>query len=109
MMGGSQMMLLAFFTPGPYELIIIGVVAVLLFGRRLPEVGRSLGRGIVEFKRGIRGLEDDIDDAATKPDPPKIDNPSNLPNAGLSDTAEGASPDDVPADEPAPPSGDRQT
>ena len=57
--------LFAFFTPGPMEMIIIGVVAVLLFGKRLPEVGRSLGKGIVEFKKGIRGIEDEIDSAST--------------------------------------------
>ena len=58
---------LGFFSPGPMELVIIGVIAVLLFGKRLPEVGRSLGRGIVEFKKGIRGVEDDIDTASTRP------------------------------------------
>ena len=31
---------------------VIGVVAVWLFGKRLPEVGQSLGKGIVEFKKG---------------------------------------------------------
>jgi sec-independent protein translocase protein TatA len=41
------------------EMMVVGIVAVLLFGRRLPEVGRSLGKGIVEFKKGLRGLEDD--------------------------------------------------
>ena len=44
----------------PMELIIIAVVAVVLFGRRLPEVGRTLGKGIVEFKKGIRGLEEEF-------------------------------------------------
>jgi sec-independent protein translocase protein TatA len=58
---------LAFWTPGPVEIIIILVIALLLFGKRLPEVGRSLGRGIVEFKKGVKGLEDDIDDSASRP------------------------------------------
>lgn len=44
----------------PVELMVVGIVAVLLFGRRLPEVGRSLGKGIVEFKKGLRGIEDDF-------------------------------------------------
>jgi sec-independent protein translocase protein TatA len=57
--------LLGFFAPGPFEMIVIGIVAVLLFGKRLPEVGRSIGKGLMEFKRGIRGIEDDIDRAAT--------------------------------------------
>jgi sec-independent protein translocase protein TatA len=47
------------------ELLIIGVIAVLLFGKRLPEVGRSLGKGIVEFKKGIRGVEDEINTAGS--------------------------------------------
>jgi sec-independent protein translocase protein TatA len=40
---------------------MILAVGVLLFGRRLPEVGRYLGKGIVEFKKGLKGLEDEID------------------------------------------------
>jgi sec-independent protein translocase protein TatA len=44
----------------PMEMIIIVGVAVLLFGRRLPEVGRTLGKGIVEFKKGIRGIEEEF-------------------------------------------------
>ena len=46
---------------GPMEMIIVMGVAVLLFGKRLPEVGRSLGKGIVEFKKGLRGFEDDTE------------------------------------------------
>jgi sec-independent protein translocase protein TatA len=49
------------FNLGPMEIIILLTIGVLLFGRRLPEVGRSLGKGIVEFKKGMRGLEDEID------------------------------------------------
>ncbi len=52
---------------GPLELIIIFAVLLLLFGRRLPEVGKSLGKGIVEFKKGISGVEDDANRAAQQP------------------------------------------
>ncbi len=45
---------------GPENWILIAVAALLVFGRRLPEVGRSLGKGIVEFKKGLQGIEDDI-------------------------------------------------
>lgn len=45
---------------GMPEMIIIGIIAVLLFGKRLPEVGRSLGKGIVEFKKGINGISEEI-------------------------------------------------
>ncbi len=46
---------------GPAEMILIMGLGVLLFGKRLPEVGRSLGRGIVEFKKGLNGVGDDFD------------------------------------------------
>ena len=42
------------------EMVILFGVAVLLFGKRLPEVGRTLGKGIVEFKKGIRGIEEEF-------------------------------------------------
>jgi sec-independent protein translocase protein TatA len=64
-MGGELDAMFAFFSPGPTEMLIIGVIAVLLFGKRLPEVGRSLGKGLVEFKKGIHGIEDDINSAST--------------------------------------------
>jgi len=47
--------------PGWTELLVVCIVALLLFGRRLPEVGRSLGRGIVEFKKGLKGVKDEIE------------------------------------------------
>jgi sec-independent protein translocase protein TatA len=59
---------------GPMEMMVVMVVAVLLFGKRLPEVGRSLGKGIVEFKKGIRGIEDDLDVASRAP-APRVDLP----------------------------------
>ena len=52
-----------FGAPGLPEMLIVGVIALLLFGKRLPEVARSLGKGIVEFKRGVRGIEDEVDQA----------------------------------------------
>lgn len=48
----------AMFGLGTTELIIVGAVVLLLFGSRLPKVMRSLGEGIVEFKRGVQGIED---------------------------------------------------
>jgi sec-independent protein translocase protein TatA len=44
---------------GP-ELIIILVICLLIFGKRLPEVGKSLGKGIVEFKKGLNGVSDEV-------------------------------------------------
>ncbi len=51
------------FGVGPTELIVVSVVVLLLFGNRLPSVMRSLGRGVVEFKKGVQGIEDDLSDA----------------------------------------------
>ena len=48
--------------PGPLEMFVISVVILLLFGHRLPSVMRSLGRGVVEFKEGLQGVGDDLDD-----------------------------------------------
>jgi len=48
----------AMFGLGPMELLIVAGVVLLLFGTRLPKVMRSLGEGIVEFKRGVQGIEE---------------------------------------------------
>jgi sec-independent protein translocase protein TatA len=50
--------LFSMFGLGPMELLIVAGVVLLLFGSRLPKVMRSLGEGIVEFKRGVQGIED---------------------------------------------------
>ncbi|MFO0892875.1 MAG: twin-arginine translocase TatA/TatE family subunit [Isosphaeraceae bacterium] len=46
---------------GLLEMLLVMGVAVLLFGKRLPEVGRSLGRGIIEFKKGLSDVSQDLD------------------------------------------------
>lgn len=43
----------------PIHWLIVGLIALLLFGRRLPEVGRSLGKGISEFKKGLKEAGND--------------------------------------------------
>ena len=48
---------------GPENWMVIALVGLLLFGKRLPEVGRSLGKGIVEFKKGLTGVEEDATQA----------------------------------------------
>lgn len=47
---------------GPTELIVLAIIGILLFGRKLPEVGRYLGQSIIQFKKGMKGLEDGVDD-----------------------------------------------
>ncbi len=44
---------------GIQELLIIAFIVLILFGSRLPSVMRSLGQGVVEFKKGVQGIEDD--------------------------------------------------
>jgi sec-independent protein translocase protein TatA len=44
----------------PSHIILVLIVGVLLFGKRLPEVGRSLGKSLMEFKKGFSGFEDEI-------------------------------------------------
>jgi sec-independent protein translocase protein TatA len=45
----------------PTTIVILLIIGVLIFGRRLPEVGRSVGKGLAEFRKGVKGIEDDID------------------------------------------------
>ena len=63
---------LAIGMPGVTEWIIIGALGLLIFGKRLPEVGRSLGKGIVEFKKGLKGVEDEIEQVDTQIERPKL-------------------------------------
>ena len=60
---------LALGMPGPFEWIIIAGLGLLIFGKRLPEVGRSLGRGIREFKDSVSGkiTGEDEEDAPRRP------------------------------------------
>ena len=53
---------LGFWTPGPLEVVIILIVAVLIFGRRLPEIARGMGKSVSEFKKGIQEAKDTQDD-----------------------------------------------
>jgi len=61
---------------GYQDIMLLLLVAVLLFGiKKLPELGRSLGRGIVEFKKGMKGLEDDIESSGTRSEPAEAPRP----------------------------------
>lgn len=42
---------------GPWEIAIIAIVAILLFGSRLPSIARSAGQSIMEFRRGFKEIE----------------------------------------------------
>ena len=51
--------MLAFFL-SHWEIVVILLVALLLFGTRLPKVARSLGQGVSEFKDGLKGMKDEL-------------------------------------------------
>jgi len=55
-------MLFGFMMPGPMELCIIGAVMLLLFGKRLPGVMRSLGESVVEFKKGVSHVSEPLEE-----------------------------------------------
>ncbi len=83
--------LLALGWPGPFEMLLILGLGLLIFGKRLPEVGRSMGKTIIEFKKGMREVEDEMHqvDAPAKPreidakPAPKFDPYTGKPLAGV--------------------------
>src|SRR5262249_30666661 len=92
---------------GPLEMLIVLGIAVLLFGSRLPEVGRSLGKGLMEFKKGLNDLKNEVDvatysqpsssrpstpgykaDDPDEPTAPKFEPPAHEPTEATPPTAE---------------------
>ena len=64
-------MVLGFFNIGNSELLIILVIALVLFGSRLPDVARSLGKSVNSFKRGLKDVEDELNTPEPPATPPK--------------------------------------
>jgi sec-independent protein translocase protein TatA len=72
------------------EMLLVGFIALLLFGKKLPEVARSLGKGVTEFKKGVQGIEEEIRETTQynelphstepqTPQAPKFEPPSTPP------------------------------
>lgn len=62
--------ILAIGFPGGGEWIVILVIAVLIFGRRLPEIARGIGKSITEFKKGIKDAESEVKKSPDEPAKP---------------------------------------
>ena len=59
----------AMFNLGPWEIILILLVVLLLFGaKRLPELAKALAQGIKEFKGGMKDVKQEIEDATANDD-----------------------------------------
>ena len=67
-----------FMAPGPGEMIVILALGVLLFGKRLPEVGKNIGKGILEFKRGVNDFRESKEEKKAESEPALIED--SLPN-----------------------------
>ena len=60
------------FGMGPWEIILILVVVLLVFGaKRIPEIAQSLGKGITEFKRGVKDVQTEIENNVNVAPPPE--------------------------------------
>ena len=80
---------LGFWTPGPVEIIVILVVALLIFGRRLPEIARNIGKSLTEFKKGVHEAKDVKEDLESDVRQVRDDIVNEAKDAaGLSDTEE---------------------
>ena len=89
-----------------WELLFFGMIALLLFGKRLPEVARSLGKGLTEFKKGMKGVEDDFRTAYRETDRPAAPRRPE-PVAATEDRELRAPKFEPPTSEPAPASSEQ--
>jgi sec-independent protein translocase protein TatA len=92
---------------GNMELMVLFVIALLLFGKNLPQVARSMGKGMMEFKKGLSGIDDEIYAATNRPASSSSSQPRPLP---IEEREEATAPKfdppkfeptDVPAEKPA--------
>ena len=83
----EQLQCIAFISmPGTGEWMVILFIGLLIFGRRLPEVARSLGKSVNEFKKGLREFQDSADEVASDVNRIKNDVASDIKEAAELDT-----------------------
>ena len=70
-------MMLFAFMPGPGDMVIIAVVAVMLFGKNLPQVARQAGRALSELKKGMAGLQSELNAAIYNSEPSNSPRPAS--------------------------------
>ena len=88
----TNLALLGIGIPGGWEFLVIALIALLLFGSRLPKVAKGLGRSIVEFKKGIKGVGDDIEDASDHSAPSEPSTIESVPASEVGPEDSGAPP-----------------
>ena len=92
---------IAFWSPGPAEMMVLAVVALLLYGGNLPEVARSWGKSFAEFRRGLSGIQNELNDVIySEPEQIAYYDDTGRDDTGRDDTSrDDISPDDTCRDD----------
>jgi sec-independent protein translocase protein TatA len=79
---------------GTTEMLIVGVIALLLFGKNLPSVAKNLGKSFAEFKKGVSGFQDEIRSASREAErtvsytPPSKSTEEERPKVAVTESSE---------------------
>jgi sec-independent protein translocase protein TatA len=84
----------------PLMMLALAALAVLLFGERLPEVARSIGKGFMEVKKGVHGIQQEIENAVNSAT--TVDTPYSSPSSSAYEEPEDRQEATAPKFEPPP-------